>query len=180
MRPLARGLGLIVLALCACNPPPLDRSGARVVLERDPSGLHAADFRPYRVEIGAEGAFTFTCHGLDSVTRVESGHVPPKELESLLRGALELDFFELEERYSMGFSDGILEVLEVTLGGRSQVVRNYWPGGTEENLRELGFKVPTERYPIHRGLSDLAQRIDKAVGTEDRLARLIAQEGPRK
>jgi hypothetical protein len=36
--------------------------------------------------------------------------------------------------------------------------------------------MPQGRYAIHRGLSDHALRVDAAVGTEERLARLIAAE----
>lgn len=135
------------------------------------------DFRHYRVEIQGHGSFTFTCHGLDEIERFEHGQVSAAQLEGIFEDAFELRFFELEKAYAMGHSDGILEILELEHGGRSKTVRNYWFGGTEQSLHDdWGIEIPHERYLVHRGLSELALRIDEAVGAEARLARLIAQE----
>lgn len=166
-----------MLALGACGPAPLDRSGARVVLECEPTGMHAADFRPYRVEIQGDGTFVFVSRGLDAVERSQSGRIEPEELERILLEALALDFFELDAAYTIGGSDGVRDHLEIELDGRENRVSNYWLG--EEMIAMCDLDVPAERVAIHRGLEDLAQRIERAVGTRTLLAQAIALEGPR-
>ena len=177
MHPRLRWTGVAGLLLGACRPAPLDLDGARVVLEREPTGLHAADFRPYRVEIQGDGTFAFVTQGLDAVERSQGGAIESGALEELLRAALALDFFALDPAYVIGHNDGVRELLEIELGGRENRVCNYWYG--EELLTAWGRELPAERIAIHRGLSDLGQRIDRAVDTRALLASAIALEGPR-
>lgn len=123
-----------------------------------------------------DGSFTFTCSGLDSVERVRTGRISTAELAAVLEDAQDLGFFDLEGAYSMGHSDGIAEIVEIRHGGREKHITNYWIGGTREWLREFDPDIDLSRYDIHRGLSDLALRIDSAIGRRELLAELIALE----
>ena len=174
---IRRLVGLLALVLSSCARPSIDASGAIISLRREAAGLTSAGFRDYRVEILGNGAFSFSCQGADGRERVRQGHVPPSVVESLLRSVLDMGFFQLEETYEVGFSDGIQEILEVSYDGERHRVRNYWIEGSLERLRDLfGLDMDPGEHRIHQALSDLGHGIDDAVGSEALLEELIAEE----
>lgn len=168
---------IALLALLASCRKEQDLTDASVRFAREPAGLHAADFRPYRLTIDANGVFEFVAIGLDEIERSRTGVVPPVMLVALFEAAEETEFFELSGKQGQGVNDGISATLELEAGSRSNVVRcdNCWDAPLEE-IRELGLRLEPEAHAIQANLARLGDTIDEAIDRSRLLEELIAEE----
>lgn len=169
---------IALLLLVGCRGE-LDLAGAEVVLEREPAGLHAADFRHYELRIAEDGVFTFTAHGLDGLDRTRTGQIPADRLREFLELAVDLDFFELEPSQGWPMNDDVPVTLEFTLAGRRARVVNHCAVGTLDQLAEIGIRATAEEFEVPARLTHLASSIDAAVGSRALLAEVIAEEAGR-
>jgi len=179
MSPMRKWSSVIALLLLVGCRSELDLAGAEVALEREPAGLHAADFRHYEVRIAEDGAFTFTAHGLDGLDRTRTGQIPADLLREFFELALELDFFELQPSHGWPMSDEVPVTLEFALAGRRARVVNHCPVETLDVLAEIGIRATAEEFEIPSRLTHLASSIDAAVGSRPLLAEVIAEEAGR-
>ncbi len=167
---------LLALALAGCGSS-LDLDGARLVLERKPTGLHAADFRGYRVEIGGDGAFVFVARGLDGVERAFQGAIEVELLGALFGRVRDGHFFELADHYGPVYNDMVFATLEVRLEGSEKRVSGNWLAGSRGGpWRQFFDERDLADLEIQNWLFDLAHRVDLAAGTQDWLARAVAAE----
>jgi len=168
--------GLLLLVGCRSE---LDLAGAEVVLEREPSGLHAADFRHYEVRIAEDGAFTFTAQGQDGLDRTRTGQIPADLLREFFELALDLDFFELEPTQGWPMNDGVPVSLDFVLSGQRARVVNHCDVESMDGLIDIGVRATAEEFEVPSRLAYLARSIDEAVGSRALLAEVIAEESGR-
>ncbi|MEO5926901.1 MAG: ankyrin repeat domain-containing protein [Bryobacteraceae bacterium] len=80
----------------------------------------------YEVEIRGDGTVTYSGRRDVAVTGVHSGSIAREQLESLMTGFIEADFFSFDAKYSLNATDGATYTTSLTIDGLEQTVVDYY------------------------------------------------------